>query len=100
MTGLISSISVSNAATDRKAALKEIVDCAVSGENYSVEHRKPDGRWVRVDSKSSGGGVTVMTTSDVTDARVREGDLAFLLEKAEDADRAKSEFLANMSHEI
>jgi len=86
--------------TDRKAALKEIADCAANGKNYTVEHKKPDGRWVRMDTHVAGGGIMVMTTSDVTDARVREGDLAVLLEKAEDADRAKSEFLANMSHEI
>ncbi|TPW26616.1 response regulator [Pararhizobium mangrovi] len=69
----------------------------------TIERRGKDGRWLRIDTVTDDDdldGAMITTTTDVTAAKRREGDLETALERAESADKAKSEFLANMSHEI
>jgi PAS domain S-box-containing protein len=53
--------------------------------------------WMQTDG--SVGGI-MMCTTDITEEKQRELDLARMCLAAESASRAKSEFLANMSHEI
>ena len=63
-------------------------------------HRHADGRWLRTtERKTSDGGIVAIST-DVTELKQREADLAISKALAETANRAKSEFLANMSHEL
>ncbi|MHC4448055.1 MAG: sensor histidine kinase, partial [Planctomycetota bacterium] len=63
-------------------------------------HRHNDGRWLRTtERKTSEGGIVAIST-DVTELKRREVDLALSMARAETANRAKSEFLANMSHEL
>ena len=57
-------------------------------------------RWVSMEATISERGHWIALFTDVTEMKLREGELERLLSRAEAADRAKSEFLANMSHEI
>jgi signal transduction histidine kinase/CheY-like chemotaxis protein len=82
----------------------EVVD---SGRAATFEYfRQADGRWFRITAVPWGRGL-VVTLSDVTREKTREGELAALADDlagakqaAEAANRAKSDFLADMSHEI
>ncbi|SOE17757.1 PAS/PAC sensor hybrid histidine kinase [Hoeflea halophila] len=69
-------------------------------EAHTVERQTTSGRWLRIDAQPTDNGKMIITYTDITEAKMREEELQYLLVKAETADRAKSEFLANMSHEI
>ncbi|AUC10357.1 MULTISPECIES: response regulator [Agrobacterium] len=56
--------------------------------------------WLNLEATNSSGNYWLVIVTDVTEMKMREGELQRLLSRAEAADRAKSEFLANMSHEI
>jgi signal transduction histidine kinase/DNA-binding response OmpR family regulator/HAMP domain-containing protein len=60
----------------------------------------PDGRWVEVEKRKTTDGGTVVVYSDITELKMREGQLTEAKELAEAANEAKSSFLATMSHEI
>ena len=83
-----------------KAARAKITESHQNGIAHSLERQAAGGRWLRIDAKPSSNRTMIITYTDITDAKKREGELKDLLGKAEIADRAKSEFLANMSHEI
>jgi signal transduction histidine kinase/DNA-binding response OmpR family regulator len=59
-----------------------------------------DGRIGRTVYTRLAGGLTLATSTDITELRRREAELKAASVAAEAANRAKSEFLANMSHEI
>jgi len=63
-------------------------------------HRHTDGRWLRTTERRTSEGGVVAISTDVTELKRREADLAVSMAQAEMANRAKSEFLANMSHEL
>jgi PAS domain S-box-containing protein len=63
-------------------------------------HRHTDGRWLRTTERRTSEGGIVAISTDVTELKRREADLAVSMAQAETANRAKSEFLANMSHEL
>jgi len=63
-------------------------------------HRHADGRWLRTTERRTSEGGVVAISTDVTELKSREADLAVSMAQAETANRAKSEFLANMSHEL
>jgi len=63
-------------------------------------HRHTDGRWLRTTERRTSEGGVVAISTDVTELKSREADLAVSMAQAETANRAKSEFLANMSHEL
>jgi PAS domain S-box-containing protein len=63
-------------------------------------HRHSDGRWLRTTERRTSEGGVVAISTDVTELKRREADLAVSMAQAETANRAKSEFLANMSHEL
>ena len=63
-------------------------------------HRHADGRWLRTTERRTSEGGVVAISTDVTELKSREADLAISMAQAEMANRAKSEFLANMSHEL
>ncbi|WP_158915159.1 ATP-binding protein [Caulobacter sp. S45] len=58
-----------------------------------------DGRFLRVQSSRTGGGV-VTVVSDITDLKRQAESLLLARDQSEEATRAKSRFLATMSHEI
>ena len=59
-----------------------------------------EGRTAQTVYRKMRNGLTVSTSSDVTELRKRERELIDARVHAEAANKAKSEFLANMSHEI
>ena len=59
-----------------------------------------DGRTCRAVYRHISNGLTVATSTDITELRRRETDLVDARMHAEAANKAKSEFLANMSYEI
>jgi len=63
-------------------------------------HRHTDGRWLRTTERRTSEGGIVAISTDVSELKQREADLAVSMAQAEMANRAKSEFLANMSHEL
>ena len=71
-----------------------------------LQHRS-DGRWIRVSERLTGNGGVVATYTDITELKLREAELADLVQQlevardaADEASRTKSSFLANMSHEL
>jgi adenylate cyclase len=71
-----------------------------------IQHRS-DGRWVRVNERSTANGGVVATYTDITELKQNEVELAALVQDlkvardaADEANRTKSTFLANMSHEL
>jgi signal transduction histidine kinase/NO-binding membrane sensor protein with MHYT domain len=73
---------------------------AFAGGCSSFEHRFADGRWLRIDHRSTVRRGVVTVFVDVTELKRQAEALARALDAAEAATRAKSEFLANISHEI
>jgi PAS domain S-box-containing protein len=71
-----------------------------SGQPLTTVFHVAGERWVNMDATISERGHWIALFTDVTEMKLREGELKRLLSRAEAADRAKSEFLANMSHEI
>jgi glucokinase len=78
-----------------------------SGQPFTMERTVFGGRILSERCSPSSGGVMVIVSSDVTQARLRNRELEILAvslresrDKAEAANRSKSQFLANMSHEI
>ncbi|WP_158915809.1 ATP-binding protein [Caulobacter sp. S45] len=58
-----------------------------------------DGRFFRVQSSHTGGGI-VTVVSDITDLKRQTESLLLARDQSDEATRAKSRFLATMSHEI
>ena len=66
----------------------------------TLEQRREDGGWLRVqDRRTANGGIVTLVT-DISDLRRDAQALAEARDAAEAANAAKSLFLANMSHEI
>lgn len=65
-----------------------------------LEQQVVDGRWLRVQHRSTAEGGVVTVCNDITDLKNNARILAEAKDAAEAANHAKSLFLANMSHEI
>jgi len=65
-----------------------------------VIRRREDGSWVLVVESRTPGGMTAVTTSDITELKKTEEELKRAKEEADRANQAKSEFLSSMSHEL
>ncbi|QYF88264.1 response regulator [Brevundimonas sp. PAMC22021] len=65
-----------------------------------LEQQVADGRWLRVQHRSTAEGGIVTVCNDITDLKNNARILAEARDAAEAANHAKSLFLANMSHEI
>jgi PAS domain S-box-containing protein len=77
---------------ERTAALAETSEPAV--------RECLDGRWFRIDERSTAEGGLVCVYTDITELKHREMEITQAMISAESASSAKSEFLANMSHEL
>ncbi len=66
----------------------------------AIEHRRPDGSWIRISEKRTPSGYIVGIRTDITAPKEQAEELRRLVDAAEKAARAKLAFLATMSHEI
>jgi PAS domain S-box-containing protein len=80
--------------------IRSRIERARSSEPFSVDRRRPNGRFISLRRNPMPGGGFVALYSDVTERRRAEDALRDAKEAAEIANRTKSEFLANMSHEL
>ena len=81
-------------------AIRKRVERAQSPQPFSIDRRRPNGRYLAYRRNPMPDGGFVALYSDVTERRRAEDGLREAKEAAEIANRTKSEFLANMSHEL
>lgn len=88
----------------QQAALQREAQEALEELRRSGEPNKTlllsDGRWMRINERSTPSGDVFCIFSEITEFKRREEELRHAKEEAELADRAKAEFLAVMSHEL
>ena len=97
---------IDDAKSDGAAWLERRIALHRNPSEPHLQHRS-DGRWIRVSERLTGNGGVVATYTDVTELKLREAELADLVQQLEvardaanEASRTKSSFLANMSHEL
>jgi adenylate cyclase len=73
---------------------------ARSGDAYTMERTRPDGRILEIRHRPIREGGFVVIYSDITERRHHEEALSEARDQAEAMNRTKSTFLANMSHEL
>jgi PAS domain S-box-containing protein len=81
-------------------AIRDRVERARSVQPFTIDRRRPDGRFISLRRNPMPGGGFVALYWDATERRRAEDALRDAKEQAELANRTKSEFLANMSHEL
>jgi len=85
-------------AVDGEAHVESLL--ARSGDTYTTERVRPDGRILEIRHRPIPEGGFVVIYSDITDRRHHEAALSAARDQAEAMNRTKSTFLANMSHEL
>jgi len=97
---------IDDAKSDGAAWLERRIALHRNPSEPHLQHRS-DGRWIRVSERLTGNGGVVATYTDITELKLREAELADLVQQLEvardaanEASRTKSSFLANMSHEL